>query len=194
MKQATRAPIYAVRRDDPEAADHIVADMIDLARSMGIQTAGVVQKNIRRTDRVHNDMHLVSIDGCNEYRISEDRGKFSTGCRLDRDLIARAALEVERALMTGTPQLLVLNKFGKAEEEGGGMRQAIALAMEAEIPVLMSVGRLSLGSLLDFAGSLVEVAPADKLDARAWLLSRLPETADVFDREGFEGITCGITR
>lgn len=179
MQQATHTPIYAIRRDDPEAADHIVADMLDFARSLGILVTGVVQKNIRRTDRVHNDMHLVSIDSCNEYRISEDRGKFSAGCRLDRDLIARAALDVERALMTGTPQLLVLNKFGKAEEEGGGMRQAIAMAMETDIPVFMSVGRLSLGSLLDFAGPLVEIAPAEITPARAWLLSHLPEIASV---------------
>lgn len=194
MKQATHTPIYAIRRDDPEAADHIVADMLDFARSLDILVTGVVQKNIRRTDRVHNDMHLVSIDSCNEYRISEDRGKFSAGCRLDRDLIARAALDVERALMTGTPQLLVLNKFGKAEEEGGGMRQAIAMAVETEIPVLMSVGRLSLGSLLEFAGPLVEVAPAEIAPARAWLLSHLPEVASVPELKRREGIACEIAR
>ncbi len=194
MKQATHTPIYAIRRDDPEAADHIVADMLDFARSLGILVTGVVQKNIRRTDRVHNDMHLVSIDSCNEYRISEDRGRLSTGCRLDRDLIGRAALEVERSLMTGTPQLFVLNKFGKAEEEGGGMRQAIALAVEREIPVLLSVGRLSMGALLDFAGTLVEIAPADIVKARAWLLSYLPEAASVPELKQIREVACESAR
>lgn len=177
-----RSPIYAIRRDDPEAADRVVADALDMARGAGVPVAGVVQKNIQRLDRVHNDMHLVSLCGSNEYKISEDRGRLATGCRLDRDLISKAALDVEQALLSRTPRLLVLNKFGKAEEEGGGMRQAIALAIDAEIPVLMSVGRLSIGSLLDFAGALVEIAPADVVQARAWMMSHLPETASMLER------------
>ena len=131
--------------------------------------------SLHRVDRIHNDMHLVSLCGSGEYKISEDRGTMSSGCRLDRDLIARAAVDVEHALLTGTPRLLVLNKFGKAEEEGGGMRNAIALAIEAGIPVLMSVGRLSVGSLLDFAGPLVEITDADMTKARDWLLANFPQ-------------------
>ena len=169
QKSTERAPIYAIRRDDPEAADRVVGDLVDLARSAGIEVAGVTQKNIHRIDRIHNDMHLVSLCSSEEYKISEDRGAMASGCRLDRDLIARAAVDVERALLTGTPRLLVLNKFGKAEEEGGGMRNAIALAIEAGIPVLMSVGRLSMGALLDFAGHLVEVTEPDLGAANDWL-------------------------
>lgn len=170
-----RAPIHAIRRDDPEAADRVVAELVDLARSAGIEVAGVTQKNIHRVDRIHNDMHLVSLCGSGEYKISEDRGAMASGCRLDRDLIARAAADVERALLTGTPQLLVLNKFGKAEEEGGGMRNATALAIESGIPVLMSVGRLSMGALLDFAGQLVEVTEADPGAATDWLGHWFPQ-------------------
>lgn len=169
QKLVERLPIYAIRRDDPEAADRVVVEIVELARSAGIEVAGVTQRNIHRVDRIHNDMHLVSLCGSEEYKISEDRGRLATGCRLDRDLIARAAVDVERALVSGRPQLLVLNKFGKAEEEGGGMRNAIVLAIEAGIPVLMSVGRLSIGSLLDFSGQLVEVTEPDLRAATDWL-------------------------
>lgn len=172
QKSTERAPIYAIRRDDPEAADRVVEELLELARSAGIEVAGVTQKNIHRVDRVHNDMHLVSLCSNEEYKISEDRGAMSSGCRLDRDLIASAAVDVERALMTGTPQLLILNKFGKAEEEGGGMRQVIALALDADIPILMTVGRWSVGALLDFAGPYVEITEADAERGRAWFSER----------------------
>jgi nucleoside-triphosphatase THEP1 len=175
QKSTERAPIYAIRRDDPEGADRVVGDLVDLARSAGIEVAGVTQKNIHRVDRIHNDMHLVSLCSSEEYRISEDRGAMASGCRLDRDLIARAAVDVERVLMSGTPRLLVINKFGKAEEEGGGMRNAIALAIEAGIPVLMTVGRLSMGSLLDFAGPLVEVTEPDRRAVKDWLRHWCPQ-------------------
>ena len=178
QKLTERAPIYAIRRNDPEAADRVVGELVELARNAGIEVAGVTQKNIHRVDRIHNDMHLVSLCSSEEYKISEDRGAMSSGCRLDRDLIARAAVDVERALMSGRSQLLVLNKFGKAEEEGGGMRNAIVLAIESGIPVLMSVGRLSMGSLLDFGGGLVEIAPAEVAQAREWMVFHFP-TASV---------------
>jgi nucleoside-triphosphatase THEP1 len=161
-------PIYAVKRDDPEAADRVVAAVIAAAEERGLEVVGVYQKNIERVDRMHNDMHLVSLCDGAEFKISEDRGEHSSGCRLDRDVIARAALEVERSIAGGRAEFLVLNKFGKAEEEGGGMREAIALALEADIPILMTVGRWSVGALLDFAGPYVEVAEADLESGLAW--------------------------
>lgn len=183
QKSTERAPIYAIRRDDPEGADRVVGDLVDLARSAGIEVAGVTQKNIHRVDRIHNDMHLVSLCSSEEYKISEDRGAMASGCRLDRDLIARAAVDVERALMSRRSQLLALNKFGKAEEEGGGMRNAIVLAIESGIPVLMSVGRLSMGSLLDFGGGLVEIAPAEVARAREWMVFHFPTASVLVSNE-----------
>ena len=164
-----RPPIFAVKRDDPEAADRVVAAVMEAAEERHLKTVGVYQKNIERVDRVHNDMHLVSLCGGEEFKISEDRGDMSSGCRLDRDIISRAAAGVERSILQGDAEFLVLNKFGKAEEEGGGMRDAIALALEAEIPILMTVGRWSIGSLLDFAGPYVEVVDADAGAGLDWL-------------------------
>ena len=162
------APILAIRRDDPEAADRVVSKIIALAEMGGLPTVGVYQKNIDRVDRVHNDMHLVSLCNGHEFRISEDRGSLSTGCRLDRDVISRAASDVERSIEAGDARLLVLNKFGKAEEEGGGMRQAVAMALEAGMPVCMTVGRWSVGALLEYAGAFVDLCDADHSVALSW--------------------------
>lgn len=177
----SHAPIYAIKRDDPEAADRVVAAVISAAEERGLGIVGVYQKNIERVDRMHNDMHLVSLCDGAEFRISEDRGGMSSGCRLDRDVIARAALEVERSIVGGRAEFLVLNKFGKAEEEGGGMRHAIALALEADIPILMTVGRWSVGALLDFAGGYAEITEADAGKALAWLAGRFEAGNPVMD-------------
>jgi hypothetical protein len=47
--------------------------------------------------------------------------------------------------------------FGKAEEEGG----AIATALIADIPVLMSVGELALPALRLFAADICSMVEAD---------------------------------
>ena len=70
--------------------------------------------------------------------ISKDRGNLARGCRLDHDVLSAVMLAVERSL-TGNVDLLIINKFGKEEAEGRGFRQAIGMAVEREIPVLIGV-------------------------------------------------------
>ena len=80
---------------------------------------------------------------------------------------------VERSIRTAPPNLVILNKFGKAEEEGGGMRGAIGAALAADIPVLVSVGELALPALGLFAGDLCVVVEADAAVVSKWLQARI---------------------
>ena len=50
------------------------------------------------------------------------------------------------------PQLLVLNKFGKVECDGGGLRDLIASAIDRGIPVIIGVPRRNLDAWRNFAG------------------------------------------
>jgi hypothetical protein len=43
------------------------------------------------------------------------------------------------AAINDTVDLLILNKFGKTEAEGGGLRSALARAIELGVPVLTAV-------------------------------------------------------
>lgn len=60
---------------------------------------------------------------------------------------ARAALET-------APDLLIVNKFGKTECEGGGCRPLIAEAVERGVPVLVAVPWDNLDGWRRFAGDL----------------------------------------
>ena len=83
-------------------------------------------------------------------RISEDRGALARGCRLDHDGLARAC-----ALVLSNMKhcdLVLLNKFGKTEAEGGGFRCIISDALALEIPVVIGVPRRNLASWREFAG------------------------------------------
>ncbi len=83
--------------------------------------------------------------------ISEDRGPLARGCRLDAHEMARAIALVSDTLRE-RPQLLMLNKFGKAEAEGGGFRPLIAAALEQGVPVLIAVPLRNLDAWRNFAG------------------------------------------
>lgn len=114
-------------------------------------------------------MDLIDLASDTIVRISEDRGNLARGCRVDAGALIEAAEMVERTIREGTPDLVILNKFGKAEEEGGGMRGAIAAALSADIPVLMSVGELALPALELFAGELCTIVEADAAAVEGWL-------------------------
>ena len=65
--------------------------------------------------------------------------------------------------------LLIINKFGKHEAEGRGFRNTIALALEADIPVLTGVNRTSFDAFQNFTGGVAENAGGDMQALDDWL-------------------------
>ncbi len=93
--------------------------------------------------------------------IAEDRGREARGCRLDVGLLTDLAEAVTASLRLEQPRLLVVNKFGKIEADGGGLRGAIAEAVSQGIPVLVGVPARNLDRWRIFAGPLAVELPAD---------------------------------
>ena len=72
-------------------------------------------------------------------RISQDRGKWARGCRLDAGSLELAVAQVASALDVGA-DLMIINKFGKHEAEGRGFR-AVARPVPAMPPVQIRRGQ-----------------------------------------------------
>jgi hypothetical protein len=102
------------------------------------------------------------------YRISEDRGAAARGCMLDHGALEQTVVEVARRL--DESEILIVNKFGKAEAEGRGLVPVISAALERGLTVLVGVNALNLPHYLAFAGGLSKALPADETTAFAWCL------------------------
>ncbi len=63
----------------------------------------------------------------------------------------------------------MVNKFGKIEADGGGLRGAIAEAVGLGIPVLVGVPARNLDRWRAFAGPLAVELPAEPAAIAAWL-------------------------
>jgi hypothetical protein len=101
----------------------------------------------------------------------------------ERTLVGAAVCAAPRDEARASPDLVILNKFGKAEaEEGGGLRGAIVAALEADIPVLIGVAGPYAPALREFAGDLCALA-ADAAAVWHWLRARLGERARFGERE-----------
>jgi hypothetical protein len=67
------------------------------------------------------------------------------------------------------PQLLVLNKLGKVECEGGGLRDLIASAIDRGIPVVIGVPERTLDAWRSFAGEFAVELLDHRGEVLRWL-------------------------
>ena len=171
------APVCAALRGADGATDALFGRLAEWARGAGLSIAGTLQSDEPRSGRQLCDMTLDDLVTGRRFRISEDRGDLAEGCRLDSAALTEAAALVERTIREAAPDLVILSKFGKAEaEEGAGLRDAIAVAIELDVPVLTSVSEEYREALRQFAGELCVIA-ADEAEVRRWLRARLGERA-----------------
>ena len=73
----------------------------------------------------------------------------------------------EAGIDAGT-RLLIVNKFGKREAEGGGFRPLIAAALERGLPVLVGLGERNAEAFDAFAGDMAETLDPSEAALIAW--------------------------
>lgn len=152
--------------------DALVLAIAQSLRSDGVRLRGVVQENAASASCAA--MTLIDLTTGERFSISQDLGAEARGCRLDPRGLADVASRIDAAA-GGVFDLLILNKFGKAEAEGGGLRSALARAVAAGIPVLSSVRAPYLQAWSRFHDGLAAELPP-RLDAVvAWCRGAIAE-------------------
>jgi len=147
-------------------ADRLGADRVIMA--------GVLQENAGDGDGVCSAMTLVDLASRGRFRISQDLGSQAEGCRLDAHGLAEIGALLDRPLGRDV-ELLMLNRFGKAEAEGGGLRSAFVRAMEAGVPVLTAVRPPYIEAWSKFHGRLAVDIPSDFDTVLAWCRASVQE-------------------
>jgi nucleoside-triphosphatase THEP1 len=147
--------------------DDFLSRLAELLRADQVKLAGVLQENARDVAGFCSAMTLVDLTSRGRFRISQDLGSQAEGCRLDARGIAEIGPLLERTL-NQEAELIILNRFGKAEAEGGGLRSAFARAMEAGIPTLTAVREPYYDAWSQFHGRYAIDLPADLDVVLAW--------------------------
>ncbi len=130
--------------------------------TLGLRLCGTVQINTERADAGPCDMDVLVLPKGPVFRISQDLGPASRGCRLDPATLEEAVGAVSASLSRDA-DCLIVNKFGKHEAEGRGFRPVIAQALELDIPVLVGINALNRAAFLEFTGGIsLEVSPDRK--------------------------------
>ena len=163
--------ILAVTYSDGFAADRLIADTAYRLRDDGVTVAGLVQINTDVPGRTKCDMAVEELYSRTRFQLSEDRGPAARGCRLDHSRLVDAAGLLVDALDQDLG-LIVLNKFGKVEAEGGGLRDVLGRAVLLDIPLIVGVPYRNLDQWRHFAGGLADECEVSQADVWRWLAAK----------------------
>lgn len=153
--------------DTPGQADATLHQLAQELMQQGVDLAGAVQETSRLSATHRKSMALNILPDGPQVSISQDLGPMASGCSLDPDGLEQAVGLIAGRL-NSAPQLLLLNKFGKQEAEGRGLRPVIGEALARDIPVLIGVGREKLPVFHDFAGGMAQKLGHDLPVLLAW--------------------------
>jgi nucleoside-triphosphatase THEP1 len=160
--------VAAIVYADEVYPDALFRTLIERCRARGMALAGVAQHQAFEGGDRRCDVVLEDLATGHRTALFENRGPAARGCRLDEGALAEAMARIEGSL-EHAPQLLVLNKFGKVECEGRGMRDLIAGAIDRAIPVVIGVPQRNLEAWRSFAGEFALELPDDGGAAERWV-------------------------
>lgn len=162
--------LAAIPYDRGFPIDAFMASLAGALKQRGLRLAGVVQHNQGACETGCAAMVLEDLATGARFPISAPRGQQASGCILDAAGLAAAGGAVLAGL-AGEAHLLLVNKFGRQEMLGKGLRHEIAAALEAGLPVLLAVRKDLRDAWQDFAGEDWTELPAETAAIEAWALA-----------------------
>jgi hypothetical protein len=154
------------------AVDALLDHIASLLRAEGYRIAGLIQRQIAAGDGAPTRLHVADLSHGALLRITQDLGAGATGCRLDPGALAAAAGALMAQLDApagAAPDALILNRFGKAEAEGQGLRGVAEQACLRGIPVLAALRPGHRAEWEDFSAGAAVLLPPDAAEVLAWL-------------------------
>jgi hypothetical protein len=146
--------------------DDLMARVARTLRAEGLAVGGVVQSTACSGD-VCGQMLLTDIETGLVVNLTQNLGKLATACHLDSSALAGICGSLERQVEAGL-DLVLLNRFGKAEIEGHGLRGVLEKAVMTETSVLLTVRPDYADAWRDYHGGLADDLPIDEEAVLAW--------------------------
>lgn len=147
--------------------DALLAQLAAEQHRRGRRVRGLVMTHPDEYEGCARPMVLVDIDSGRQYLVSQNLGSGSTACRADAQGFARAS-RVLRDALAQAPELVISNRFGGLEAEGGGFADEMLALMAAGIPLLTVVGSQYRDAWRAYSGG-APLLPADAAAATAWI-------------------------
>jgi Protein of unknown function (DUF2478) len=172
--------VAAIHHDGSIDVDVALATFVERQRSAGRRVFGLLMNHRNADASCQASMVLSDIDTGDEYLVSQPLGAGSNACSADPQGFARAS-QVLRAALGREPDLVICNRFGSLEAEGGGFAAELLSLMTEGVPVLTVVATRHLPAWQRFVGQ-APLLPAEPEAWSAWLDGMLGRRASAEPR------------
>jgi nucleoside-triphosphatase THEP1 len=149
----------------------ILRKVVKSLQEKGVMVGGVLQEAVFSPNGYCAQLNIVDIRTGETERITQDRGRDSRGCKLDPRGLAAISHCITDAIDADV-DLVIINKYGRAESEGRGLLSCFADAVTAGVPLLTTVREPYMTQWTSFHGGLAAELAADVNAVRQWLDKR----------------------
>jgi len=174
--------VVGVVYDGSLDVDAVLAVAVESLRSQGVRVAGLLQRFGDVLPGGKRSMYVEDLSSGELIRLDLPRGPGASGCTLDPDGLARAASALRQAVRA-RPDLLMVNRFGKQEAEGHGLRAELAEAVCNRLPTVVAVPQSLTAEWEKFIGAPGHLIPPSASEIVNWF-SRRSRPADAIGERG----------
>ena len=139
------ALVYEAHQDPDAVLRSFAADL----NARGFRVVGMVQAG----QCADSSLSAVLLHSGEKLLLAQDFDPAAQGCRLDLARLQNAGARIADALVHGA-DLVTINRFGKRERDGKGLSWLIERALDADIPVVIAVGKDHFADWIKFAGGM----------------------------------------
>ncbi len=157
----------AIRHDGSIDVDALLWALAAEQRRRGHRVRGLLMTYPEGNVQACAPMVLVDLAQGGAYRVSQELGSGSASCRADTQGFAQASAVLRQALHDA-PDLVVVNRFGGLEAEGGGFAAELLDLLAAGVPLLTAVATRHEAAWERFTGGAAWL-PARQDAVQAWL-------------------------
>jgi hypothetical protein len=165
-ESSANRPLASIVFEPGQDINRIMAEFAAARTSAGLRVAGFVQIAEALEDG-HAKAHVRDLETGARLPIFQDLGRASQSCSVDPTAFIEVARCFNEALARG-PDLLIVNRFGRLESEGGGIIDEIATAATSGIPMLIGVSTRYLKAWRQFAMGLDEELACSREALEEW--------------------------
>jgi len=153
------ALVYETNQDPDAVLRSFAADL----NARGYRVVGMVQAG----QCADSSLSAVLLHSGEKLLLTQDFDPAVQGCRLDLARLQNAGARIAEALIHGA-DLVIINRFGKRERDGKGLSYLIERALDADIPVVIAVGKDHFAEWIKFAGGMSVKLGCDRDALDAW--------------------------
>jgi len=174
--------IAVVLYDRDSRPDALLYQSVKDLQSMNLRVGGLLQEGQSGGPNRCGTLFLEDIGTGRRIQAFEMRGSGTRGCRLNSASLAEAGGWL-RSAIEARPEILFVNRFGRQEAAGRGLRDEIAAAISSGLPVVIAVSKELLPEWDTFTGQETVKLAADPKRIAAWCCACMEQASSVSERK-----------